>query len=262
MHCTRALGLYLVTAASSCAAVRGTDAPATNTNLAAATQYWFRGVPQSDALVAQADATVDVPLAQGDALALGVWGNYELSNSAGDAAFGDGHGGDFSEIDVSGRYSANVDEVQLFAGFVHYSFPDSIGRSTAELLVGLGFDGWTSDMRHTATLYYDVDLADDFYATYDVSWKLPLDEKFSSSIGGLVGLMGHDQSELYFGLDRTGFSDVSASGRLDYALDEFTSVWAKATASIVPDGRLRAELEDRGFRSSAIVFTIGVCWSL
>ena len=218
-------------------------------------------MPQSEELVGQGDLTLDVPRSNGDTFTASVWGNDQLSNSSGGAAFSDGHGGDFSELDVTARYSAQVDEVRMFGGVVHYAFPDLVGRSTTELFAGVTFDGWTDGLTHTAMLYFDVDQADDYYATYGLDWTHALDERFQAAIGGQLGLMSDGQAELYFGRDRTGLSDATLTGQLEYQLDDVTHVWAKAGALVVPDAGLRDADDDRGFPSSAMVFTIGVRWS-
>ena len=236
-------------------------ASSTSANLALATQYWFRGVPQSEEPVGQADATITVPLRNGDSLAFTTWGNGQLSNSTGDAAFPDSTGGEFTEIDVTGTYARKIGAATVFGGVISYNFPN-VGPSTQELMGGVTFGSADQEISHTLTLFYDYDLADDFYLTYGVGHVEALDDRFTLAISGLVGFMGEGQSELYFGVDHSGLSDVSVTGLLNYQHDEFTTMYAKLTAVAVPDSALREAEEDRDFRASTVVLMIGVGWSL
>lgn len=260
MNGTRALFVVSSFAFVGCASIRGTEQPTGGANLAVATQYWFRGVPQSEEMVAQGDATVSVPFKNGDSLAFTTWGNYQLSNSSGDAVFADRNGGDFSEIDLTGTYTTKVDDATVFGGVISYNFPNAVGVSTHEVFAGATFDG--ECLSQTVTAYYDVDQADDFYLTYGASHTCALDDRFTATLSGLVGFMGEDQAAFYFGAPQSGLSDASLTGLLNYKFDEFTNVYAKATAITVPDSDLRDASEARGFKTSTVVLTFGIGWSL
>lgn len=247
---------------TGCAAIRGTEPPGANANLAVATQYWFRGVPQSEEPVAQGDATITAPLENGDSLAVSTWGNYQLSNSAGDAALAGHNGGDFTELDVTGLYTTRVDDVTVFGGVISYNFPNEVGKSTTELLGGVTLESESQVFTHAFTLYFDIDQAEDFYLTYGLSHTNRLDDAFTADFSGLIGLMGEGQAELYYGTEHAGLSDASLTGRLAYRYDEFTTIYAKATAIAVLDEDLRDAEDDRDFRTSTVVFTVGFGWSL
>jgi hypothetical protein len=257
----RATLLSLLPVCAGCAAIRGEKPPSATGTLATATQYWFRGVPQSEEMVAQVEALMTAPLKNGDELSVSAWGNYQLSSSTGDAAFASGNGGDFTEIDVVARYQANFEEHSIFGGAISYDFPNGVGLATTELFAGATFQREESKLAQSLTLYVDIDQADDLYATYGLTYTQPLDERFTATYGGLVGYMGEDQAALYFGKERAGLSDASVTGNLSFAYDEFTTVFARATAVAVPDGGLRDAEEDREFSTSAVVFTLGVSWT-
>lgn len=254
--------LALAGTLSSCAAVRGKSPPSTLVNLGVATQYWFRGVPQSEEMVAQVDATMTVPLANDDTLTVTTWGNYQLSSSSGRAAFASGNGGDFSEVDVTATYAAQVDEVTVIGGVISYNFPNAIGLSTHEIFGGVTYGDANEFLAHTATVSFDIDQVDDFYASYGVAHTEKLDERFTANFSGLVGYVGEDQARFYFGDEHQGLSDASLTGVLTYRYDEFTHVFAKASVITVPDARLRDAESDRGFKTSTVVFTFGICWGL
>lgn len=260
MNGTRALFVLTAALAASCSSIRGTERATAATNLTMATQYWFRGVPQSEELVAQADATITMPLKDGDSASISTWGNYQLSNDTGDAAFASRNGGDFTELDVTGTYSTKIGDAAVSAGVISYNFPNAVGVSTHEAFVA---STWTSPcLTQTATVYYDFDQADDFYLTYALGHTWTFDEKFSATLSGLLGYMGEDQAAFYFADQDSGFSDASVTGMVNYVYDEFTNIYAKAQALTVPDSTLRDASEARGFETSTMIFTIGVGWSL
>jgi len=257
---TRILPLVSPLALVGCAAIRGGEKPKSAANLAVATQYWFRGVPQSEELVAQGDASVTVPFANGDSFAFTTWGNYQLSNSTGNAAFADRSGGDFTEIDLIGAYATKLEDASVVVGVISYNFPNAVGVSTHELFASATFDN--EGLSHTIAGYYDVDQADDFYLNYGLGSTFTLDERFTAKLGGAVGFMSEDQAAFYFGADEAGLSDASITGLLDYKFDEYTNVYARAAAITVPDPDLRDASEARGFKTSTVVFTFGISWSL
>lgn len=260
MNGTRCLLVLTTALAASCTSIRGTERATASTNLTVATQYWFRGVPQSEELVAQPDATILLPLKDGQSASITTWGNFQLSNDAGDAAFADRNGGDFTELDVTGTYTRKVGDATVSAGVISYNFPNAVGVSTHEAFLGATWDG--TCVSQTLTAYYDFDQADDFYLTYGLGHTWQLDEKFTGTLSGLLGYMGEDQAAFYFAEQDSGFSDASVTGMLNYAYDANTNVYAKATAITVPDSTLRDASEARDFKTSTVIFTVGIGWSL
>ncbi len=244
---------------SSCAAVRGEEPTTASAGVAFASQYWFRGVPRSTKPVLQGDVALSMPLREGS-FDFETWGNMQLSNDTGDAAFPDGNGGEFSQIDLVASHSRRVGDFDLEAGIHSYNFPNLVGNSTHELFVTASREAWK--LQHTASFYYDFDVADDIYLNYEALKHLPLRDGWGLDLSGSIGLMGSDQSKLYFGDDSAGLSDLTIEAMVSRAFDAATTVFFGLSATTVPDDGLRDALDDAGLDDTGFWFTVGASWSL
>lgn len=251
--------LLPLTGLVGCASLRGTERSTVSTAQTIASAYWFRGVPRSLEAVTQGELEVLTPLATGGTLSFLTWYNLQLTNRTGDAVFGDGHGGETTEIDLVLDYAQTFGRVGLSVGGVGYTFPE-VGESTKEAYVtgsvaALG-------LAHALSASYDLDRLDDYYLSYQATRSFRLDEQWSAALALLLGYMGDGQSAGYFGTKHAGFSDLLLTGSLTYAFDANTTVFLKAAGVSVPDDELSGQLEQDGFDDSGLWFSLGAAWGL
>ncbi len=122
-------------------------------------KYIWRGLMVTDDPVLQPAVSVGT-----DKLTLSIWGNSELTNINGER-------GEFTEVDYTLDYTdalPGLEDATFSAGAIYYRFPRALNTTgtTTELYAGIGLDNILSP---TATLYYDFDEADGFYASFGVS---------------------------------------------------------------------------------------------
>jgi hypothetical protein len=253
------LAVLFVLLGSACANLRGEERSTVSTSQIVASAYWFRGTPQSLEAVTQGDLVVNTPFADGSTLSFITWYNAQLTNQTGDAIFPDGQGGQATEIDLVLSYAREVGRVALTAGMIGYHFP-GIGPSTKEAWLGGTFEA--GGLSHAITAYYDVDLLDDFYVSYQASRGFPIDQRWSAALSLLFGYMSEGQAEFYFGDKSSGLSDLLLTGSLSYAFDENTSFFLKAAGVTVPDDELADSLDQNGFDDSGAWLALGAAWGL
>jgi len=246
-------------ALASCESIRGPEPSTVSTSQVVSTGYWFRGVPRSREPVTSGDVTVNSPMANGAIISLSTWYNLQLTNHTGDGVFPDGQGGEATEIDILGSYNQSFAWLDFTLGFVGYTFPE-FGPSTREFYVGATVEAL--GLAHSLTAYYDSDLLDDYYLSYQASRGFPLDEHWSAAVALLLGYMSDDQARFYFGEKSSGLSDLLLTGSLTYHFDENTSIFLKGAGVTVPDDDLAASLEDQGLDDSGFWLTLGAAWGL
>lgn len=253
------LAVLSVALASACANLRGEERSTVSTGQTVESAYWFRGTPRSLEAVTQGDLVVNTPFADGSTLAFTTWYNAQLTNRTGDATFPDGMGGQATEVDLVLSYARDVGGVAMTAGMIGYHFP-GFAPSTKEAWLGGSFDA--VGLSHAWTAYYDVDLLDDFYLSYQASRGFPIDERWSAALSVLLGYMSDGQAQFYFGEKSSGISDLLLTGSLSYAFDENTSVFLKAAGVTVPDDDLADSLDGNGFDDSGAWLALGAAWGL
>lgn len=251
--------LVVASLGASCESVRGTEPSHVSASQVVASAYWFRGTPQSLEPVTQGDVTVHSPLAWGGTLSLITWYSLQLTNGTGDAIVPDGNGGQATEIDIAFHYTDRIGWADVSAGAVGYSFP-GVGPSTKEFYVGAGADAL--GLYHALTLYYDSDMLDDYYVSYQLARGIALDETWSLTLSSLLGYMSDGQAAFYFGADRHGVSDLSVSADLSYHFDENTSAFLKVSGVTVPDDDLSGALDAAGYDARGVWVTLGAAWGL
>jgi hypothetical protein len=242
-----------------CESVRGTEPSNVTASQVVASGYWFRGSPKSLEPVTQGDVTVHSPLAWGGTLSLITWYSLQLTNRTGDAVVPDGNGGQATEIDIAFHYTDRIGWADVSAGAVGYAFPN-VGPSTKEFYLGAAADAL--GLYHALTLYYDSDLLDDYYLSYQAAHGFELGETWSLTLSALLGYMSDGQARFYFGADEHGFSDLSLSADLSYHLDENTSAFLKVSGVTVPNDDLSGALDAAGIDNRGVWVTLGAAWGL
>ena len=135
------------------------------------------------------------------------WGNLDLTNE-------NGYKGEFSEIDLTLDYSAQVPGVDILSyslGFINYDFPINGGfDDTWEIYWGFGFDVPASP---SVTVYHDVDEAAGTYVSFGIGHSIDnltdfgLGVDLSASIGW--GSSGYNKT--YWGPDDSELNDLVLS---------------------------------------------------
>jgi hypothetical protein len=253
------LGCFVLGFLASCASLRGTEPATVSSSQAVLSAYWFRGVPRSLEPVTQGDLEVDTPLATGGELSFVTWFNMQLTNRTGDAAFPDGHGGESTEVNLALDYTQEFGPVRASVGGIGYQLPE-VGPSTKEAYVRGAFQA--AGLEHALSAYYDIDLLDDVYLSYQVAERLPFAERWSATLALLVGYMRAGQSEFYFGREHSGLSDLVLTGALRYSFDANTSMFLELGGVTVPDDELAESARVNDREDSGIWVTLGAAWGL
>lgn len=238
----------------------GEGSPSIGGSAGYTTAYWFRGAPVNTRGAWQGDFGLSVPTKDGGNLSLSTWVNMDASNSTGDAFSNEGNGGKLTEVDYVIDYSRTVGDVSLNLGFADYSFPNGVGSSTNELYAGASTNYW--GFTQSLSVYYDIDLLEDFYVSLGASRGFTLNEKLSLNLALQAGYMGEDQTAFYFGANETALSDLVGSATLNYTLDDNTSLFFSANGVTTLDSDLEDALDASGVDDSGIWFMLGSSWSL
>jgi len=233
--------------------------PGIDTNLGLLSQYNFRGVPQNDEGVFQADTTVTMATENDGTIGFTAWGNMDLKNDTGDAVFPDGNGGDFSEIDLTAFCSRRVGDHVFSIGVINYNFPNGVGDSTNEIYAGVEAEhfGITSSV----TAYFDFDEVEGIYVSGALSRGHEINSKFSAELGVSIAYSDNDHSAVYYGANASGLADLVATGSLAYAYDENTTFSFTVSASTLIDDDLDDAVDAAGIDSDNVWAGLGVGWS-
>jgi len=140
-------------------------------------------------------------------LSFNVWCNYDLGDFGGKL-----ENTDLSEIDLTA--SAGL-PAGFELGHIEYHFPQS-PASTREFYLS-----WSKEMVVTpaVTFYYDFGAVDDFYATLELGYGIPLNEKTSLDFSGLMGLAGEKFAKAYGG-EKGGFYNYNLSAGISHTVNE------------------------------------------
>jgi hypothetical protein len=144
-------------------------------------------------------------------------------------------------------------------GGIGYQLPE-VGPSTKEAYLRGEFAA--AGLQHALTAYYDIDLLDDFYLSYQAADRIVLDERWSASVAVLLGYMRAGQSEFYFGRARSGLSDLMLTGALHYAVDRNLSLFLKVAGVSVPDDELADASASNDRDDSGLWVALGAAWGL
>ncbi len=239
---------------TSCASLGGAKTFSAGTSVA--TQYLFRGVPQTDALVSQSNLDASIDLGNGDTFNLGFWANMDLSNDAGGGVFPDGNGGKITEFDIVPTYSTSFYGMAVDLGITNYNFPNGVGASTNELFVTVGreFGGLDGSL----TINYDFDEVEDYYLALALERAFQVDNQTTATAAVGLGVAGEDQGLAYFGARESGLSDANVSLSLNYQSSEAVVLTAGVMVSSIINSDYQDALDATGIDTDNVTFWIGM----
>ena len=199
-------------------------------------KYIWRGLLVTDDPVLQPAVSLGM-----DKLTLGVWGNYETTNITGER-------GEFTEIDYSLDYTDALPGVEgafYSAGVIYYSFPRALNvtSATTELYAGIGMDTVLSP---TATLYYDIDEADGYYASFGVSHSVDISEMGivddmlkTVDLSATVGYGSNKYNTEYWGESTDALNDLVVTAAVPFELCSSASLTASCSYVSLLDGSIK-----------------------
>jgi hypothetical protein len=251
-------------------------------SLLASTQFNRRGMIQNERGVLQGEVKTRLPVVWGGSLQFKTWGNMDLTDGTGDAWFPDGHGGEFTEVDLTASYARKLGPLDASAGVTSYVLPagseflNGSRGTTSELFAALGSDLFPGKLYGFYVLfaaYYDPHKVDGYYLNGGIFKGWDLAEKLRLHLGGSLGYSDKNHSLWTYGQAQEGFTDLRGTLALEYAIAENTTIAAGVAASTIlhgvirdwirtraiveraPDGSLR-----RGIDTDTVWYTLGVHW--
>ena len=224
MHPSIRLLLPLCVAGLTSACVTFQTPPSVSASANASSAYLFRGVPQVDALVLQADLDASITDTTGGTYRLSTWVNVDGSNNTGDAVFPRNNGGEVTEIDFVQEYSREFDGWSGAVGLTSYHYPDGVGPSTNELYVAATLDGPLSP---TLVANYDFDVVDGLYVQAGLSQEWELSEDLVLDAGVSLGFADSDQGRFYWGDHSSGLSHIEGVIGVSQAYSEHVTLFVR-----------------------------------
>ncbi|MBN2370341.1 MAG: MltA-interacting MipA family protein [Vicinamibacteria bacterium] len=178
--------------------------------------YVWRGITFNNGPVLQPWLDVSgIMIANGVSLGTNVWMNVDIDDYDGALK-----SGEISEVDLMLTLSLPKG---FKAGYVEYTFPGG-ALGSREL-----FGGWSggSGVILAVNAYYDVDEAEDFFATVGVGKGLKLGEKADLRLDASAGFAGEKFAQAYSGRDG-GLYNYVLSAKLSYTVSAKASLAAMA----------------------------------
>lgn len=238
-------------------------------DLAAASQYNFRGMPQNEHGVLQPSMQVGFPTRDDGDLDVRAWGNIDLTDDTGDAWFPDDNEGRFSQIDFEVDYSKTFGQIDVTAGLRNYNvlngaeFTTSPAGSprgpTSEVFIGLSHDfSWATPF---AEVHYDFDEVDDLYLRGGFARGWDLRDRLRLDLTAWLGWSGEDMSAWNYGIAESGFADLAGTAMVSWAQDEHTTYHLTLSGSTIVDDRIADWMDDTlGIDSANVWVAAGVSW--
>lgn len=200
--------LVLLTYAHPSAAVGPLDVEA---EVGLYSKYVWRGMIETDEAVLQ-------PVLSADLLGFGaeIWTNLDLTDVNKDHDHPDGYRGKCNEISYTLSYGISLPVVQLGAGVVHYTYPNTPEPATTEVFAVAGADVLLAP---TLAVYYDLDEIDGGYVSFGLSHGLPMSPVASLELAASLGYGTGDYVAGYFPFtaDAADKADTNAgAGPMDF----------------------------------------------
>ncbi len=136
-----------------------------------------------------------------------VWGNIDLNGEAG-----------LNEVDLTLGWCGSKGAINLEAGAIHYSFPNTGITSTAEVYLGLSH---SSPLNPSLRFYRDLGEVDGEYLSLGCSPRLPWCGEDSGPVfSAALGYGSGSHNRYYYNSGRAAFTDLQLSLSLPLALGE------------------------------------------
>ncbi len=180
--------LMLLTFADPAAALGPLDASA---RVGLFGKYVWRGMVVTDDPVLQPEASLDI-------MGFGAcfWGNMDLTDFHRTEDDPDGLQGQLNEIDYTLRYGVSLPLLQLGAGVIHYTFPNTDADATTEVYASAAANVLFSP---SIAIYYDLDQIDGGYLQLGASHSLPMSPVTDLQLSASLGYGSADYVQGYFG---------------------------------------------------------------
>lgn len=167
-------------------------------------------------------------------LTAAIWGNLEMTNI-------NGNSGDFSELDYSFDYSADLsgmEGVGYSIGVIYYDFPGTSVKDTTEVYWGLNLDLL---LNPSVTVYHDVDEAEGTYislgAEHSVGKIIELGPNVpvGMDIGASLGWGSGSYNRYYWGTDQSKLNDLRFSVAFPFEIKGWTVTPSLNYVTLVSD---------------------------
>ncbi len=152
-----------------------------------------------------------------------IWGNLELTNI-------NGNSGDFSEVDYSLDYSADLPSIEgigYSVGIIYYDFPGTDIEDTTEVYGGLNSD---LPLEPSVTVYHDIDEAEGSYillaAGHSIEKIIEISPEvlLGLDIGISLGWGSASFNKYYWGTDQSKLNDLVFSLSLPFEISGWSLV--------------------------------------
>ena len=154
--------------------------------------YVWRGITFNDEGVIQPYLDVSHPTI---GLGFNVWGNFDLGDFDGAV-----ESAEFSEVDMTFYYNVPIKVFDLSVGYIEYLFPNAGALNTGEIYISVGKE-LVKGLSAGAAVYFDVDEVKGVYGNVNLSYSIPVSEKFSVGIGAAMGIADQDFAASAGGMD-------------------------------------------------------------
>ncbi len=157
---------------------------------------------------------------------------------------------EFTEMDWTLSYGQAVGPVELGAGIVQYTFPNSTLTdvaedgtetvsafpATVEVFASVGVPDVI--LGPALTVYYDVDAIEGLYAVVSAGHSFELTDKVALDLSASLGFGDKDYNTGYFGHDEAALNDLLLGASLPIAITENVSLTPSISYMMLPDSDL------------------------
>lgn len=246
--------LVLLTYADPCAAIGPIDARA---ELGLFSKYVWRGMTLTDDAVLQPSVAADLL-----GFTAGIWANMDFTDANASLDNPDGYQGKFNEVSYTLSCGLSLPVLQVEAGVVHYTYPNTPDPATTEVFASAGADVLLSP---SLTVYYDLDEVDGGYLAFALGHGVPLSPAASLEFAATLGYGTGDYVAGYFPFSATpdkaqtgadaGPTDFQATASLPYRPLDIVTISPSLTYTTLL-GDAQDDVEEAGGDKDAVIVGI------
>ncbi|MBN2331658.1 MAG: MipA/OmpV family protein [Deltaproteobacteria bacterium] len=223
-------------------AVNAEEKPAVSLDaeVLAVSKYIWRGLEVNEEFVLQPSLTAGY-----GGFSFNIWGNMDLTSFGEDECVYtsgcDDRSGQFTEIDLTMDYTHSWDAFTLGVGIIAYEFPNwEASEDTHEFYVSGAVD---TLLQPSLTIYYDFDEVEGLYASFGIGHSFAINEKLALDLSASVGYADGDYNEAYFGVDDSGFVDLSVGVSLAIPVGDMVTITPMLSYTSLINSDLRDAVE-------------------